>query len=72
MDAMANEWDLVKEWAFGTVKERGLLILPSLNNCFIKNTSLNPHLLKMSSMLHKGFTEKPDDEEGIKLLNGRT
>ena len=29
MDVMADEWDLMKEWAFGTVKRTRLLILPS-------------------------------------------
>ena len=36
MDTMADEWDLIKEWAFGTVKRMRLLILPSLNNCLTK------------------------------------
>ena len=51
MDTMVDEWDLMKEWAFGTVKRTRLLILPSFQQLFNKNTSSSPHLLKRSLIL---------------------
>ena len=40
MDTMVDEWDLMKEWAFGTVKRTRLLILPSFQQLFNKKTPL--------------------------------
>ena len=72
MDTMADEWDLMKEWAFCTVKRTRLLILPSFNKLLNKNTSSSPRNLKFElGAIYKGLAERLD-EEGIKLLDGRT
>ena len=69
---MADKWDLIKEWALGTVKRMRLLILPSSNKLFNKK-----HLFKSAQpqveldAIYKRLTERLDDE-GIKMLNGRT
>ena len=72
MDTMADEWDLMKEWAFGTVKRTRLLILPSFNKLLNKNTSSSPRNLKFElGAICKELAERLDDER-IKMLNGRT
>ena len=40
MDIMVDERDLMKEWAFGTVKRTRLLILPSFQQLFKQKTPL--------------------------------
>ena len=75
MDVMADEWDL-KEWTFGTSKRNEAFdsyvetLLINLNNAY-------KHLFKSAQSqveldaIYEGLTERPD-EEGIKMLNGRT
>ena len=66
MDTMADEWDLIKEWAFGT------RLLPPIifrNNAY--STSSSPHNLKMSLTPFMKDLQRDLDEEGITTLNGR-
>ena len=54
------------------LKGMRLLILPNFNNCLTKNTSSSPRNLKSElGAIYEGLAERLD-EEGIKLLDGRT
>ena len=71
MDTMADEWDLMKDWAFGTVKRTRLLILPSSNTCLTKHLFKSAQSQDELDATYERLTERQDDE-GIKLLDGRT
>ena len=82
MDAMADEWDPIKRmgfWyskrneAFNSYHRSSFVETQFISLNTAASTSSSPRNLKTRLTLHiKDLQRDQDNEEGIKLLNGRT